>query len=71
MVCRSVCSALKDMLGSNPLYETFLINLWPHKDRVVPLRMTTLQGLRMLHAAGVKPDIIYIGEWGRSAAVLA
>lgn len=42
------------------LYETFLINCWGFKDRLYPLRMTTLEGLDLIHSAGVVPDLIYV-----------
>lgn len=51
---------LKRMLRDHPLWETFLTNLWDLRDRVVPLRTTTTEGMRELKAAGVKPDLIYI-----------
>ena len=47
-------------LRDHPLYPTFLVNLWDHRDRVVPLRMDSVAGLEYLSAQGVKPDIIYI-----------
>lgn len=42
------------------LYEVFLSNLWEYRERVVPMRTTTLDGMKELHALGVIPDIIYV-----------
>jgi hypothetical protein len=43
---------LKKMLGAHPLYPTFLKNLWEYKDRVIPLRMKTVDGLQYLSDLG-------------------
>jgi hypothetical protein len=42
------------------LYETFLTNCWHIKDKIIPLRMTTEEGLRVCAKEGVVPDLIYI-----------
>jgi hypothetical protein len=42
------------------LYETFLVNLWEDRFRVVPLRTDSVHGLREIHRLGLKPDLIYI-----------
>lgn len=42
------------------LYETFLVNVWDYRERVVPLRSTTLSGLKLLHRLDVVPDFIYV-----------
>ena len=44
------------------LYETFLGLCWDYRSRLIPLRMTTLQGLRTVAEHGVKPDLIYVAE---------
>lgn len=43
---------LKSMLRSHPLYSTFLANLWEYKDRVIPIKMNTLDGLQYLYDQG-------------------
>lgn len=48
------------LLREHPLYETFLVNLWSNRDRVVPLRMDSVTGLEYLKSKNVVPDIIYI-----------
>lgn len=42
------------------LYETFLTNLWDLRDRVIPIRANTLEGMRIVAEAGVRPDLVYI-----------
>ncbi len=42
------------------LYETFLVHLWEHRARVVPVRNTTLAGMEEIHAAGIVPDVVYV-----------
>ena len=48
----------KAMLPS--LYETFIALCWDYRHRVIPLRMTTLQGLRVVASQQIAPDLIYI-----------
>jgi hypothetical protein len=42
------------------LYETFIVNCWEYKDRVIPVRQLTLDGLKEVHQFGYVPDLIYI-----------
>lgn len=42
------------------LFETFLALCWDYRRRVIPLRMTTLEGLRLVAGQGLKPDLIYV-----------
>lgn len=49
---------LRSMLPS--LYDTFLSLCWEDRDRVIPLRMSTLEGLRKIAEFGIEPDVIYI-----------
>jgi hypothetical protein len=42
------------------LYETFLARCWDYRDRVVPLRMSTLDGLRAVAEHGLQPDFVYV-----------
>ena len=41
-------------------YETFLLNLWPYRDRVTPVRGMSLEVLESIHRAGVRPDLVYL-----------
>lgn len=42
------------------LYETFIVNMWDHQDRVTPIRMDSLRGLHECAAMGVDPSLIYL-----------
>lgn len=42
------------------LYETFLVNLWKFRDICIPVRETTLEGMRLIHSLGIEPDVIYV-----------
>lgn len=42
------------------LYPRFLRNLWPWRDRVIPMRTTTLGGMQEIVDLGVTPDLIYV-----------
>jgi hypothetical protein len=42
------------------LYETFCYNVWPDRDRIIPLRMDSSDGLREIAGTGIVPDLIYI-----------
>jgi len=42
------------------LYDSFLMHLWEHRDRVVPMRTSTLEGMREISALGIKPDLVYV-----------
>jgi hypothetical protein len=42
------------------LYETFLRNLWPCRDRVIPLRADTLIGLAEVGDLEIEPGLVYV-----------
>jgi len=42
------------------LYETFLSDSWRWRDKIVPLRMDTLDGLHTVYDYGLLPDLIYV-----------
>jgi hypothetical protein len=42
------------------LFETFQARCWDYRERVVPLRMDTLQGLRTVAEHGLQPDLVYV-----------
>ena len=53
-------SKVMRMLDRHDLYDTFLANLWRYRDTVVPLRMSTLDGVQWLKERNIVPDVIYI-----------
>ena len=42
------------------LYESFISNCWVYKDRLIPIRATTIEGIRMAKVRGLVPDLVYI-----------
>jgi predicted O-methyltransferase YrrM len=42
------------------LWETFLVNLWEHKHHITPLRMKTVDGLKLLSSLNIPFNLIYI-----------
>lgn len=42
------------------LYETFLVNCWHYRHRLIPMKTTTLQGLQDIYDAGLRPDLFYV-----------
>ena len=42
------------------LYDVYRVNTWDDRERVVPLRMMSWQGLYEIWKHNVKPDLIYI-----------
>jgi hypothetical protein len=53
------------------LYETFLALNWEQRDRVIPIRRTTVEGLRIVAEYGIQPDVIYFDAEHSYAAVSA
>jgi hypothetical protein len=52
------------------LYEAFLSLNWEHRERIVPLRRSTVEGLAVVAAHGVEPDVIYVDACHEYEAVL-
>lgn len=42
------------------LYETFLTQSWEYRERIIPVRATSVEGLQQVAGAGLVPDVIYI-----------
>jgi hypothetical protein len=42
------------------LFETFQARCWDHRERIVPVRTTSLDGLRRVADAGLEPDLVYV-----------
>jgi hypothetical protein len=53
------------------LYETFQARCWDYRERVVPLRMSSLDGLRRVADAGLEPDFVYVDAEHTYEAVTA
>jgi predicted O-methyltransferase YrrM len=53
------------------LYETFIVNCWEYKDRIVPIRLNTIAGLQYLYDNQIVPDVIYVDASHEEADVIA
>jgi hypothetical protein len=53
------------------LYETFLAMNWEHRARIVPVRRSTLEGLEIVAAHGVEPDVVYVDAGHEYESVIA
>jgi len=53
------------------LFETFQVNCWESRQRLLPLRMPSVDGLRLLASRGLEPDVIYLDADHTYAAVKA
>jgi hypothetical protein len=42
------------------LYDTFLRNLWQFRDRVIPVKETTQDGMQIISSLELMPDLVYI-----------
>jgi hypothetical protein len=51
------------------LYETFLSSCWEYRGRIIPVRASTIEGLREVARHGVRPDLIYMDADHRYVAV--
>lgn len=41
-------------------FDLFQLNLWQHRHRVVPLKMSSVEGVGLLEYVGAKPDLVFI-----------
>jgi len=42
------------------LYEVFLVNCWDFKERLIPVRENTIDGLQIIYDFDIKPDLILV-----------
>jgi hypothetical protein len=42
------------------LFDSFLSECWQYRDRIIPLRFSTIDGLRTIANYGIEPDLIFI-----------
>lgn len=41
------------------LYETFLRHMWPYRERLIPMRTSTLESLAEMQQLGIQADLVY------------
>lgn len=51
------------------LYHAFLATMWKHQRQVIPVRGNGCDMLPLLHAIGLRPDLIYIDADKRGAEI--
>jgi hypothetical protein len=42
------------------IFERFCVNRWDDRERIIPMRMNSWDGLKIVHSYGIIPDLIYI-----------
>jgi len=42
------------------MFEHFIANCWDYRHRLLPIRMNTVIGMKLLHHFGFKPDLVYV-----------
>ena len=52
------------------LFETFTVNCWSYRDRMIALRMDSVSGLQEVARRGLHPDVVYIDGDHSFAAVV-
>jgi len=52
------------------LYETFLKNCWKYRNKLIPIRTTTIKGVLEVYEAGVVPDLVYVDAAHDTASVI-
>lgn len=52
------------------LYETFLVNCWQYQNRLIPLKMTTVEGLEVIYKSQIRVDFIYVDAAHDTESVL-
>jgi hypothetical protein len=53
------------------LYEMFLSLCWRYRDQIIPLRMTTADGLKTISTYGLTPDVIFLDSDHSQDAVMS
>lgn len=52
------------------LYETFIRSCWEYRNRIIPISLDTLEGLRLIHSKKLRPDLVYIDAAHEYEAVM-
>ena len=53
------------------LFETFCVHLWDYRERIIPMKTRTLDGMIELHDLGVTPEVVYIDASHETGPVFA
>lgn len=55
-----------ESLKLSTLYETFLVNLWEKRDRIIPVRAGNIIGMQEVASLRINPDVVYV-DWSHDA----
>mmetsp|Transcript_22757 Transcript_22757/g.26740 ORF Transcript_22757/g.26740 Transcript_22757/m.26740 type:complete len:473 (-) Transcript_22757:95-1513(-) len=50
----------QDIVSQAPLFDVFATNCWEYKNKLIPLKMKTIDGLQLLSNLGIQPNVIFI-----------
>lgn len=53
------------------IWRQFVSNHWKNRERIVPVRSDTLDGLRLVHEFGIVPDFVYLDSDHSKTRLLA
>ena len=53
------------------IYNLFISNHWGNRNRIIPVRLDTLDGLQLLHDLELEPDFIYLDSDHTTERLLA
>lgn len=42
------------------LYETFITNCWDLRDKILPIKTNSKEGIQLILDSGIKPDLVYL-----------
>jgi len=59
------------LLKISSLQETFFVNCWNFRSRIIPIKMKTIEGIDFLKRENVIPDLIYLDSSHEYIDVLA
>lgn len=59
-VAAAISGEVKGMLERGEVFERFCVNLWAYRHRVIAIRDKSTVGLKLCHAEGIQPQLIYI-----------
>ncbi len=59
----------QDWIKPDLLYPTFCRNLWPYRQRIVPMRTTIGKAMHEIHELGIVPNLLYVDGEHDAASV--
>ncbi len=53
-------STLNAIVKEHPVFETFLANFWDYRNRLCPIKMSSLEAIPLLSQHGIEVDCVYL-----------